>query len=44
MHPRGAVGPDRGQERQSDAEVVELPAPGVGQGGLLPLKSVQVII
>src|SRR4029077_1482514 len=38
VHPRGAVGPDRGQERQSDADMVELLAPGVGQGGLLPLE------
>src|SRR4029077_17288273 len=38
VHPRGTVGPDRGQEGQSDAELVELPAPGVGQGGLLPVE------
>ena len=44
VHPRAAVGPDRAQERQSDAELVELPAPGVGQGGCCRLKSVQVII
>jgi hypothetical protein len=40
VHPRAAVRPDRGQERQADAEVVELPAPRVGQGGLLSLELV----
>ena len=38
MHTRAAVGPDGGQEGQSDAELVELPAARVRQGGLLTLE------
>jgi hypothetical protein len=44
VHPRGAVGPAGGQERQADAVLVELPAPGVGQRRLLSFEFVQVII
>src|SRR5690349_12382934 len=40
VHPRAAVGTDGGQEAQADAELVEVLAPGLGQGGLLPLELV----
>jgi hypothetical protein len=32
------LGADGGQEGQADAELVKLPAAGVGQGGLVPLE------
>jgi hypothetical protein len=38
VHARAAVGPDGGQEGQADAELVELPAARVRQGGLVPLE------
>src|SRR5690348_4322679 len=40
VYSRTAVGPDGGQEAQADAEMVELLAPGLGQGGLLLLELV----
>jgi len=38
VHSRAAAGPDRGQEPQADAELVELPAAHAGQARLLPLE------
>ena len=38
VHARAAVAPDGGQEAQPDAELVELPAARVRQGGLVPLE------
>src|SRR2546421_280923 len=38
--PDLAVATDGGQEAQADAELVEVLAPGLGQGGLLPLELV----
>jgi hypothetical protein len=40
VHARAAVRPDGGQEGQADADLVEMPAPGLGQGRLLPLELV----
>ena len=35
VHPRAAVGADRGEKAEAEAVLVELPAAGLGERGLL---------